>query len=139
MNKSYTDSDIVAVATAAHDAWREDRKLADGTYKPRLETATNGQTVDIANTDYSDLPVQWQLENRKGAESALLAIQVTSGFGHPDDIEAAAAFVHGAWAARNAKTAPAHLLVNYSELPDDEREKDRHFVRLALEVREGAL
>ena len=41
----------LACASKLHDAWREPRKLADGTYEPRIKEV-NGVEYDIKKNSY---------------------------------------------------------------------------------------
>jgi hypothetical protein len=138
---------VATVASLAHEEWRKPRLISgthgslDAKYEPRIKPTglTQGGEVDIANTTYSALPPKWQTENRKGAESAVDAVQDQLDHGanlSEIDVEAASDMVHDAWIKRNdwARKDSPQLCVPYAELPEDEKEKDRFFVRAAIGV-----
>ena len=62
-----------------HDEWRAPRRLDDGRYEPRPKKTTdqawiaknNTDEVDIANTDYKDLPVDREKETKASATVAV--------------------------------------------------------------------
>lgn len=119
---------VDATAAALHDAWRAGRRLPDGTYEPRMKDDGKGGEIDIANTNYADLPEKWQAENKASAESALRAIAE-----NPDArMEELAAIVHDQWLERNGSWAPEELKVDYWDLPEREKQKDRDVVNAAL-------
>lgn len=123
------DEVVASVASRLHDAWRAGRKKDDGTYEPRMKDDGKGGEVDIANTNYADLPPKWQEENKKAAESALQAI-----LDNPDaDTEELADIVHQQWLARNGEWAPAEQKLPYAELSEAEKQKDRDVVLAAME------
>lgn len=138
--KSDHDAAVEQVAAQAHDKWREERKRDDGSYEPREKDTTDkkwakekgAEKVDIANTDYKDLPEDWQAENKQGAESAVRAVKE-----HGGDVEAASEAVHDDWVNRHKDeewAKEAGLLEPYDKLTEEEKEKDREFVRAALEA-----
>jgi hypothetical protein len=124
------------LASILHDAWRAPRKLegGDGTYGPRIKSTSDTAWIsrhgvdvcDIANTDFVDLPADWQAENLAAAESALRIILIHH------DLESASAALHEDWMQRNPKAAwNAAQHVPYAELPEDEKAKDRAIIRAA--------
>ncbi|MDR2063280.1 MAG: hypothetical protein LBQ02_00605 [Candidatus Nomurabacteria bacterium] len=79
---------VGVLASRFHDNWREGRLQEDGAYAPRVkvEVSRDGKTkwvnedqvgetdevikrIDIANTDYEDLPPHWQADNKAAAET----------------------------------------------------------------------
>lgn len=139
---------VAEMASLAHDDWRAPRKQADGSYEPRVKktkdeawTKTHeGKTeVDIANTSYGDLPSDWQAENKASAEVAIDAVLKTEKAGEPLNdafVEKAASDIHDAWLARpnNAYAKGGDLDKPFAELPEAEKEKDRIFVKRAIEI-----
>ncbi len=139
--------EVVSVASELHDAWREPRKLEDGSYEPRVKKTSDSKwsdehgtdEVDIANTSFEDLPTDWQKENADAAEVAYglltqglnMNLDITSN----DFIEQAAAEIHTAWLARenNSYARGGELDVPYDELPEDEKAKDRSQILIAIE------
>jgi hypothetical protein len=138
---------VAKLAGLAHDDWRAPRKIA-GTdrYEPRIKKTKDQawidlhggrQEVDIANTPYSDLPSEWQAENRASAEIAinevLKAAQANRAMDEPF-VETVSAVLHQDWVVRNGSWAAEELKKPYMQLPEEEKEKDRYFVRRAIEV-----
>lgn len=117
-----------SVATRLHDAWRAPRALADGSFEPRMKDDGAGGQVDIANTDYADLPPRWQAENAAAAAGAIQAVSE-----NPRDLEAAASAVHDDWLSRNGEWAEPEQKLPYEQLSEVEKEKDRVVVHAARE------
>lgn len=119
---------ITQVASLFHDEWRKPRLIkgahghSTAFYEPRPKDDGNGGTVDIANTAYQDLPEKWQNENRNAAE---VLVQLL-------DMESLAAQVHDVWSGRNSWSTLAKI--PYAALPEEEKEKDRAQVRIAMKV-----
>lgn len=134
---------VLAVASRGHDAWREPRKLPDGTYDPRIKETTDKvwieqhgtNQVDIANLAYADLPSDWQAENRAAGEDVAELIEPAFSAGGDvldAHIETYAMVIHDKWCLRNPKHYQPELLVSYSLLPEDEKEKDREKLRIGI-------
>ncbi len=113
---------VVELATLFHNEWRKSRLKPDGTYEPRMKEDGNGGTLDIANTDFKNLPEKWQSENRKAAEVLVKLL----------DMESLAAQVHDAWSKRNSWSELSKI--PYAALPEEEKEKDRAQVRAAMKI-----
>jgi len=128
-----------------HNEWRAPRKQEDGTFEPRVKK-TKDQTwsekhgtdeVDIANTDYANLPEDWKGENKISAAAAVDEIykaiengqELNDGF-----IEQASDIIHVKWLERNGSWAPAEQNKPYAELSEEEKEKDRVIIRKAVEM-----
>lgn len=134
------DQLVAAVAAAAHEDWRVQYRSANGD-TPRIKKTKDpaflarGITeVDIAALAYAELPSDWQAENKAGAECAvdqvLAALErraLDAAF-----IEEASAAQHAKWLERNGSWAPASQQLPYAQLTEDEKEKDRFFVRRAI-------
>ncbi|MFA6227730.1 MAG: hypothetical protein WC668_00925 [Patescibacteria group bacterium] len=142
------DQMILAVASAAHEDWRAQYRAANGD-KPRVkktkDPAFNARgitEVDIASLSYEELPTDWQAENKAGAEVAVDCILVAVDQGRAlddnfiieDFIEEAAAVQHEKWLERNGAWAPESQKLPYADLSEEEKEKDRFFVRCAIEA-----
>ncbi|MBB4019685.1 hypothetical protein GGR16_004740 [Chelatococcus caeni] len=134
---------VAQVAALGHDAWRAERRRADGGYEPRVKEvkdeawmARSGRTtIDIANTDYRDLPSDWQAENKASAEVAVDCVLKAFGQGGALDgafVERAAEVVHDAWLARNGAWAPEEQKLPYPQLTEAEKDKDRFWIRNAV-------
>lgn len=138
---------VEKVASMAHDAWRAPRKIkGTDTYEPRIKPtndehwtrAHNGETnIDIANTPYTELPSDWQRENRKSAEIAVNEVLDAAMKDLPFDdvfVERVADLLHQGWIDRNKDWASEELKKPYAELSEEEKEKDRYFVHKAITV-----
>jgi hypothetical protein len=134
---------VVAVGTKAHEDWRAGYRAANGD-KPRIKTTKDAawveahgtDQVDIAGLTFSELPSDWQEENRLNAEVAvdLVLGQVEDSLGLGSQfIEKASAKVHVEWLKRNP-WAPEAQKKTYAELEEAEKEKDRFVVRAAIDA-----
>ena len=127
----------IAVASSLHSQWRSGRKKEDGTYEPRMKDDGLGGQVDIANTDYIYLPEKWKGENKVAAEVAVDLVYgaklAGKDIGSQEFLEEASEVVHNEWMKRNPKeewNAVQH--VPYAELSEEEKQKDRDQVVLAI-------
>lgn len=135
------------LASRLHNEWRAPRLRDDGFYEERPKQVRDDQEwiaehgtdqVDIANTDYRDLPLDYRRENQESAKVALpLALDeylagrdpARAGF-----VEDASEQVHIAWLDRNRDWAPPDQSLPYSRLSEEEKEKDRVVVRAAVDL-----
>jgi hypothetical protein len=124
-NEETVRDPVMAFASKAHEEWRSGwRKQNNGNSLPRVKNNSDGSEGDI-NVPFNKLHPDWQKENLAAGNAAKDAVTK-----HPNDIEKAAEHVHNKWMERNPKqdyNAAQH--VPYSELPEDEKEKDRVHVR----------
>lgn len=134
------------LASKLHDIWREPRKKSDGTYEPRIKDtkdekwikANNKKQVDIANTNYENLPEDWKKENR---DSALVATNIVfkavANKTNMDEkfVEEASASIHVEWLKRNTWAKGGELDIPYSKLPEVEKAKDRNIIKLAIALK----
>ncbi|MFN8578764.1 MAG: hypothetical protein U0354_18195 [Candidatus Sericytochromatia bacterium] len=134
------------LASKLHDIWREPRKKSDGSYEPRLKDTKdekwikshNKQQVDIANTNYENLPEDWKKENR---ESALVATNIVfKAVANKTNmdykfIEESSASIHSEWLKRNTWAKGGELDVPYSKLIEVEKAKDRNIIKLAIALK----
>jgi len=124
--------EIGKIASMLHDEWRAQYKLTDGTYAHRERDG-----VDIANTNYEDLPEKYKKENRISAEIAFEQINLAISEGKAldeDFIEATSDILHAKWLERNAEYAKEYQKLPYAELSEEEKDKDRLIIRKAIEV-----
>ena len=127
---SESRSDLVPkLASAYHENWRKNRAINDengnptGKFEPRIKVEVNrdGKTkwvdddkvmptdieasrIDIANTNYEDLPAYWQAENKAAAETVHDMFTEIGGKVNLDDPKQysdAGTIVHEAWLKRN--------------------------------------
>jgi len=109
-------------ASKQHEVWRKGFD-PEGSGKQRIKKNSDGSEGNI-NVPFKELHPDWQKENLAAGKAALQAIRK-----HPNDMEAAAEHVHNEWMKRNPKAdynAAQH--VPYSELPEEEKQKDRDHV-----------
>ena len=136
---------IIGLASVLHEEWRNNRLLPDGTYQPRLKTTTdnnwinknNTDQVDIANTSFTSLPMDWQQENTAAATVAMNEVFSAYEKGVKLDrafIEKASEQVHIEWLVRNSEWAPENQKLPYAQLTEEEKDKDRLHVLKAIEV-----
>lgn len=97
--------------------------------------------IDTAAVDYSSLPSDWQTERRIGSQIALDAITDAVKKNQPLDevfIERTSHLLHAKWLERNSKRATEEQQNPYEALTETEKEKDRVFVRSAVEAYKSA-
>ena len=137
------------MAANLHDDWRKPRLQSgthgqpDAVYEPRMKPSglDDGQEVDIAQ-HYSKLTPKWQAENKSAAQTAInLVRQAIQSGKNPQslssgpDLETLSSAVHDAWMQRNPKAdynAAQH--VPYASLPEEEKQKDRDHVLMAIRL-----
>ena len=125
------------LASKLHENWANGYRtgeMAKGNKNPtRMKDDGMGGQVDILNTSYADLPPKWQAENKAQAESAigLVAKDLEGAMGN---IEGLSAQVHEQWLSRNSWAKDGPLGVPYSELPEEEKQKDRDVIIAAHEI-----
>ena len=130
-----THEHVRTVASALHASWQREFFAANGAAATRQKDDGDGGTVDIAHTDYADLPEKWQTEKRLSAESALARVAAATGdHSGAAALEKAAAGIHADWLSRNGEWAPAPQAVPYEQLSEAEKEKDRVVARDAATV-----
>ena len=139
------DAAVTALASEFHENWRKTRLDADGSYEPRVKPTedqawieTHGtDQVDIANTAYEDLPLDWQAEN---AAAAAVVVDVMNEHNGVVDIDnptirsSVGEKIHTAWLSRNGRAKGGELDVPFDELPQDEQDKDIDQVSVAQRV-----
>jgi len=143
--KEDMENQIEKLWSLLHDEWRAPRKKEDGSFEPRIKS-TNDQSwikkhgtdqVDIANTNYTDLPEDWKGENKISAEIAMKeiykAINEKKGLDQ-NFIEMASNIIHEKWLERNWNWAPSEQNKPYSELSEEEKDKDRAIIKKAIEI-----
>lgn len=135
------------MASRLHELWRAPRLGADGRYEPRIKSvrddldwiaAHGADRVDIANTAYRDLPLDYRRENQESAKVAIALVLDEYLAGRDpssaDFTEAASRLVHDAWLERNRSWAPPDQSRSYDRLTEEEKEKDRVVVRAAVDL-----
>lgn len=141
--KTNRESMVKMVASAAHEDWKSQYKAANGD-KPRMKKTKDSEflnrgitEVNIAAMVYDDLPSDWQAENKAGATCAVDCVMEALEQVRPLDasfVEEASATQHEKWLLRNGAWAPENQKLPYAQLSEDEKEKDRFFVKKAIEA-----
>ena len=93
--------------------------------------------ADLAKLDYFELPKDWQKSRWLGSKAALDALLEKNKLGESLDekfIEYASNLVHEEWLDRNRSSAEDKYKIPYKKLSEDAKEKDRIFVRAAIEI-----
>ena len=160
-NEEIKESLIMSLWSDLHEEWRKGRLREDGTYEPRWKPAEDdkwseshgwAEELDIANTKFEDLSPKWQKSNYEAAKFVIdLVYDSVISVHYPvprhfdekisyrdvfnfEAIESFASEVHEDWMRRNSwdiKSRP-ELFVPYSELPEEEKLKDRRQVLQAI-------
>lgn len=139
---------IKSLAGEIHEGWRSRRRKEESNdYGQRIkktkdknwsESHAGAEDVDIANTSYEDLPNDWQEENRASAEVSLDEVEKAIAYGKPLDesfVEVASSVLHNKRLKRNGIWVPLREQnMPYDELSEEEKEKDRAIIRLAIKV-----
>lgn len=146
MNAEFIKNEAVtALASKFHEQWRSDRLQEDGTYEPREKPTKDAawieahgtDVVDIANTDFANLPKDWQAEN---VAAAGIVVDLLATFNGNIDLSDESTrndvgdIVHTAWLARNEWAKGSDLDVPFADLSAEEQAKDINQVSTALEV-----
>ena len=125
---------IHKLAKMMHEEWRQGRRKEDGSFEPRPKKTKDAEwtgkhagqdEIDIANTEFEELPRDWQEENLLSAKVAI------------EKIEEALYIVHDKWLDRNDGFAQSDQKVQYSRLPKGEQLKDIVILEKALEIMKG--
>jgi len=123
----------------SHDAWRKRLLQTNPEQRGRSRMRLRGgKTVDI-NQPWSKLDQRAKDDNKRAARAAYDAVVK-----FPDDREAASAYVHKRWIARNKhdKSLDKTLFAPYAKLTEVEKDKDRAHVdrmkQAIAAVRKGA-
>jgi len=136
---------ITKLASALHEDWRKTRLQEDGTFEPRVKPTTDEMwisihgtdQVDIANTEYVDLPEDWQAENKAAAEvivGILYESPEAQDLSDEEHINMVGEKIHTAWLARNDWAKGGDLDVPFKDLPADEQAKDINQLKIALSL-----
>jgi len=145
--KNETEQRIINLGSELHDIWRKSRWQEETKdYEPRIKKTADqawsqahggAVEVDIANTLYAELPNDWQAENKASAEVAVTEVEkaLKSAIALDESfVESASSVLHDKWMERNRSWAPSEQNKPYSELTEEEKEKDRVIIRQAIKV-----
>ena len=143
MNKSEI---IEKVASAFHEKWRENRLIEDGKYEPMIEKSEDEvwnmkhwtDVVDIANTKFEDLPSNRKYENFEAAKVTvdLVYDKILSWDSFTSqEIEEMSKIVHEKRLERNwTQWSFENQRVDYERLSEEEKDKDRMQIGLAIQI-----
>lgn len=132
---------IKKVASSFHDKRRKNRL-----YKPMIEKSEDDEwtkkhwtdLVDIANTEFEDLPYNWKYENFEAAKVAVDLVyervvnwlEIT-----PEMIEEMSKIVHEKRLERNwIEWSFENQRVDYEDLSEEEKGKDRIQIEIAIQI-----
>ena len=138
-------SDIIEkVASIFHEKWRENRLIDNG--KSMLEKSEDKEwnmkhwidVVDIANTEFEDLPSNRKYENFEAAKVAVdLVYEKIVNKEKIDSkmIEEMSKIVHEKWLERNGvQWSFENQRIAYQNLSEEEKAKDRIQIKLAIQI-----
>jgi len=133
-------------------AWLHARLADPATQRTvRFNPQTGESEVDIARTDFNDLPpIPWIIENQSAVMHAVTIVHRAVIIGEPLEelfLEEASSHVHEAWIHRNryiketaedpaeeAVRAIQRLNYEHTDFTEEERNKDREHIALAAEA-----
>lgn len=126
------------LASKLHEKWQKGTRAlleAKGAPLERFRDDGEGGQIDILNTSYAELTPKWQAENKAQAQSAITLVAQNMDRAM-DNIEELAAQVHEQWKSRNSWVyeQKSPLAVPYSELPEEEKKKDKDVITAAHEI-----
>lgn len=137
---------IERVASVFHEKWRENRLMDSGKYNPMIEKSEDKEwnvkhwtdTVDIANTKFEDLPLNRKYENLEAAKVAVdLVYEKVVNWEkiNSEMIEEMSKIVHEKWLERNGvQWSFENQRVDYQNLSEEEKSKDRIQIELAIQI-----
>ncbi|MBP6962083.1 hypothetical protein KBB49_00935 [Candidatus Saccharibacteria bacterium] len=144
------------LGSVLHEDWREQSfSNGEGGFNPRVKCLVEREgkqkwvnadalteeespliSQDIANTSFSELDPYWQKDNREAAQAVVEIIVNRNGkidLNDPETYEQIGHEIHEAWLSRAGWIEPG-LEKPFSELPEEQQEKDINQMRLALKV-----
>ena len=127
MSEEVYPPEVIALASALHEQWRNGFDPEPKTGKERIKKNSDGTEGNI-NVPFDQLHFDWKKENLLAGVAAKASVDK---FPLDEDLEKASDYIHEEWMKRNPKESwNAHQHVPYVELPDSEKEKDRVQVRM---------
>lgn len=159
-DKELDELKALELGAVLHDDWRKGRLKSDGTYEPRWKKVKDSNfkfnesntcrknedgdiEIDIANRTFEELSSNWQYENLEAGKVAQKLVgektELTS-----EEMEELASEVHVEWLKRNdwvydPNYGDPKLAVPYSKLSEEEKEKDRAQLKMALQLNQNIL
>jgi hypothetical protein len=123
-----------------HDKWRQsllqkEESRLEATKDKKWVAKNQTLEVDLVNTEYDDLPDDWQKESEASVRIAIDEIYKAQEVGQVLDnsfVERVSALIHTQWLERNSDSKFAYQDVPYEALSEEEKDKDRNFVKEAI-------
>ena len=150
LKENFEIEDIIQrVASIFHENWRSSKLHKDGTYESVIEESSDEdwinkhwtKIVDIANTNFEDLPINWKYENLQVAKVVVELVYEKIIAGKkitPEMVEEMSKIVHTKWLERNWKEwSFKNQRVPYEQLSEEEKEKDRTQVKMVIQFIES--
>ena len=137
---------IQALASIFHENWRKCRLQENWIYNPMIEKSEDEEwtkehwtdVVDIANTEFEDLPSNWKYENIEAAKVVVnLVYEKVTKWDEitPEMIEEMARIMHEKWLDRNwIRWSFENQRLEYEELSEEEKAKDRSQIQIAIQI-----
>ncbi len=104
----------------------------------------NARELDIAHTDWDDLPADWK--DMTSAEIAVREVEIAAASAGDSEkvfdesfVERVAELIHVAWLEKRGATATPVQLEDYRNLPHEEKVKDRLFVESAIKFHQEGI
>ena len=129
--KQKEETAVKRFASIQHEKWRKSFD-PEQSGKERIKSNSDGTSGNI-NVPFDQLHPDWQKENIDAGKAALEAVKK-----YGSDIERAAEHVHNEWMKRNPKNDyNAHQHVPYSQLSEEEKNKDKEHVETMRKLMHG--
>ena len=151
MERNIQEREVLSymLASELHDNWRFSRKNRDGSYIPMWEKSTDEEwnrkngvdEVDVANTDFKNLPSNWQYDTLEEARNTIDLVFADEMFGEEFDeekMESLSSKVYEARVSRNNNSKDSMKVISvltdeYESLPEEEKEKVREQIKVAID------
>lgn len=139
-SESLRHKQINTLSALIHDKWRQSliskgETRFETTSDEKWITKNNTSEVDLVNSRYEDLPSDRQKESAASAQIAIDEINKAKKSSEELDaafIEKVSELIHAQWLARNSDSKFSYQDLPYDELSEDEKDKDRNFIREAI-------
>ena len=133
--------DATLLAAELHRQWVKKFRATGGV--TRMKSTTDAHwvglhgtsLVDIANTDFEELPIDWQHENYQSALVAKRLLDAANTIPDLNDARtrlALGAVIHEAWLQRNPWAKETSLNEPFGNLPRHEQDKDIMVITTAI-------
>lgn len=130
-----TEDKTTTLSSGLHQILRNSRVLPAGGYEPRWKPTKDKEwvqnhgtdQVDIANSNYAQLPKDWQEENRLAVEFIVKEFVEKEVVATPENtkmVNHIGSKIHNAWLSRNSWAKNGELDVPFAKLSSEEQEKN---------------